>query len=150
MTLDQKDKTILKILQNNARTANAEIARHMSMTASAIYERVKKLEKAGVIKRYEARLDPAVLDLNLLAMVLITLFDLTKMRDTGKELSKFEKIQEIHYIAGKGSIMAKVRTSGTEDLEMLLDSINLIDNVKMTESTIVLKTEKETSALFLE
>ncbi|MDD3716264.1 MAG: Lrp/AsnC family transcriptional regulator [Candidatus Marinimicrobia bacterium] len=148
--LDQKDKVILRILQNNARTSNAEIARHMNMTASAIYERVKKLEKAGVVKRYEARLDPAVLGLNLLAIVLITLYDLTKMRATGKELAQFDKIQEIHYIAGKGSIMAKVRTSGTEDLEKLLDSINLIENVKMTESTIVLKTEKETSALYLE
>ncbi|MCF7832528.1 MAG: Lrp/AsnC family transcriptional regulator [Candidatus Marinimicrobia bacterium] len=148
--LDQKDKVILKILQNNARTSNAEIARHMGMTASAIYERVKKLEKAGVVKNYEARLEPAVLGLNLLAIVLISLYDLTKMRDTGKVLAGFDKIQEIHYIAGKGSIMAKVRTSGTEDLEKLLDSINLIDNVKNTESTIVLKTEKETSSLYVD
>jgi Lrp/AsnC family leucine-responsive transcriptional regulator len=148
--LDQKDKIILKILQENARTSNAEIARHMGMTASAIYERVKKLEKAGIVKHYEARLEPSVLGLNLLAIVLISLYDLTKMRDTGKILAGFDKIQEIHYIAGKGSIMAKVRTSGTEDLEKLLDSINLIDNVKNTESTIVLKTEKETSSLYVE
>lgn len=148
--LDQKDKVILKILQNNARTSNAEIARHMGMTASAIYERVKKLEKAGIVKAYEARLEPAVLGLNLLAIVLISLYDLTKMRDTGKVLAGFDKIQEIHYIAGKGSIMAKVRTSGTEDLEKLLDNMNLIDNVKNTESTIVLKTEKETSSLYVD
>ncbi len=148
--LDQKDKIILKILQENARTSNAEIARHMGMTASAIYERVKKLEKAGIVKNYEARLEPAVLGLNLLAIVLISLYDLTKMRDTGKVLAGFDKIQEIHYIAGKGSIIAKVRTSGTEDLEKLLDSINLIDNVKNTESTIVLKSEKETSSLYVE
>jgi len=148
--LDQKDKIILKILQDNARTSNAEIARHMGMTASAIYERVKKLEKAGVVKAYEARLEPAVLGLNLLAIVLISLYDLTKMRDTGKILAGFDKIQEIHYIAGKGSILAKVRTSGTEDLEKLLDSMNLIDNVKNTESTIVLKTEKETSSLYVD
>jgi Lrp/AsnC family transcriptional regulator, leucine-responsive regulatory protein len=148
--LDQKDRIILKILQDNARTSNAEIARHMGMTASAIYERVKKLEKAGIVKAYEARLEPAILGLNLLAIVLISLYDLTKMRDTGKVLAGFDKIQEIHYIAGKGSIIAKVRTSGTEDLEKLLDSMNLIDNVKNTESTIVLKTEKETSSLYVD
>ncbi|MCD6337463.1 MAG: Lrp/AsnC family transcriptional regulator [Candidatus Neomarinimicrobiota bacterium] len=148
--LDQKDRIILKILQDNARTSNAEIARHMGMTASAIYERVKKLEKAGIVKAYEARLEPAILGLNLLAIVLISLYDLTKMRDTGKILAGFDKIQEIHYIAGKGSIIAKVRTSGTEDLEKLLDSMNLIDNVKNTESTIVLKTEKETSSLYVD
>ena len=148
--LDQKDRIILKILQDNARTSNAEIARHMGMTASAIYERVKKLEKAGIVKAYEARLEPAVLGLNLLAIVLISLYDLTKMRDTGKVLAGFDKIQEIHYIAGKGSIMAKVRTSGTEDLEKLLDNMNLIDNVKNTESTIVMKTEKETSSLYVD
>ena len=148
--LDQKDRIILKILQDNARTSNAEIARHMGMTASAIYERVKKLEKAGIVKAYEARLEPAILGLNLLAIVLISLYDLTKMRDTGKILAGFDKIQEIRYIAGKGSIIAKVRTSGTEDLEKLLDSMNLIDNVKNTESTIVLKTEKETSSLYVD
>ncbi|MDZ7796352.1 MAG: Lrp/AsnC family transcriptional regulator [Candidatus Marinimicrobia bacterium] len=148
--LDQKDKTILKILQQNARTSNAEIARQMGMTASAIYERVKKLEKTGTVKSYEARLEPSVLGLHLLSIVLISLHDLAKMRDTGKVLAQFDKIQELHYIAGKGSILAKVRTSGTEDLEKLLDSINLIENVKMTETTIVLKSEKETSGLYLE
>lgn len=148
--LDQKDKIILKILQQNARTSNAEIARQMGMTASAIYERVKKLEKTGTVKNYEARLEPSVLGLHLLSFVLISLHDLSRMRETGKDLAAFDKIQEIHYIAGKGSILAKVRSAGTEDLEKLLDSINLIDNVKMTETTIVLKSEKETSALFLE
>ncbi|MCK4812912.1 MAG: Lrp/AsnC family transcriptional regulator, partial [Candidatus Marinimicrobia bacterium] len=98
--LDQKDKVILKILQKNARTSNAEIARNMGMTASAIFERVKKLEKAGVVKDYEARLEPNILGLGLLAFVLISLRDLTKMRDTGKVLTQFDKIQEIHYIAG--------------------------------------------------
>jgi Lrp/AsnC family leucine-responsive transcriptional regulator len=148
--LDQKDKIILKILQQNARTSNAEIARQMGMTASAIYERVKKLEKTGTVKNYEARLEPSVLGLHLLSFVLISLHDLSRMRETGKDLAAFDKIQEIHYIAGKGSILTKVRSAGTEDLEKLLDSINLIDNVKMTETTIVLKSEKETSALFLE
>jgi Lrp/AsnC family transcriptional regulator, leucine-responsive regulatory protein len=148
--LDQKDKVILKILQDNARTSNAEIARHMNMTASAIYERVKKLEKTGVVKKYEARLDPGILGLDLLAFVLISLYDLTKMRDTGKALARIDKIQEIHYIAGKGSMLAKVRAAGTGDLEKLLDNINLIDNVKMTESTIVLTSEKETSSLYVE
>jgi Lrp/AsnC family leucine-responsive transcriptional regulator len=148
--LDQKDKVILKILQDNARTSNAEIARHMNMTASAIYERVKKLEKSGIVKRYETRLDPGVMGLDLLAFVLISLYDLTKMKETGKALSRLDKIQEIHYIAGKGSMLAKVRASGTADLEKLLDNINLIDNVKMTESTIVLTSEKETSKLYVE
>ena len=64
-------------------------------------------------------------------------------------IATFDKVQEIHYIAGKGSILAKVRTSGTDDLETLLDDINLIDNVQMTETTIVLKSEKETSGLYL-
>lgn len=147
--LDTKDRVILKILQKNARTSNAEIARQMGMTASAIYERVKKLEKAGIVKQYEARLDPNVMNLGLLAFVLISLDDLTKMRKTGSVIATFDKVQEIHYIAGKGSILAKVRTSGTDDLEKLLDDINLIENVQMTETTIVLKSEKETSGLYL-
>ncbi|MDD5581899.1 MAG: Lrp/AsnC ligand binding domain-containing protein, partial [Candidatus Marinimicrobia bacterium] len=55
--------------------------------------------------------------------------------------------QEVHYIAGKGSILAKIRTAGTLDLEQRLDQINQIKNVSFTETTIVLKTDLESMSL---
>ena len=57
--IDEIDRRILMILQRNARTSNADIARAVAMAPSAVLERVRKLERKGVISGYEARIDPA-------------------------------------------------------------------------------------------
>jgi len=145
--IDAIDEQILTILQENARTPNAEIARHIGMTASAIFERIKKLEKQGIIKSYEVRLCPDRIGLPLLAFVLISLNEISKMHMTGKQIAEIPGVQEVHYIAGKGSILAKIRTAGTLDLERRLDQINQIKNVSVTETTIVLKTDLESMSL---
>ena len=67
--IDEIDRQILNILQQNARTSNAEIARQVGMAPSAVLERIRKLETRGVIRGYEARIDPEALGLNLLAFV---------------------------------------------------------------------------------
>ena len=54
--LDETDRQVLSILQANARTSNAEIARQVGMASSAIYERIRKLEERGVVEGYEARI----------------------------------------------------------------------------------------------
>lgn len=145
--IDAIDEQILSILQQNARTPNAEIARYIGMTASAIFERIKKLEKQGIIMGYEVRLCPDKIGLSLLAFVLISLNEISKMHMTGKEIAQIPGVQEVHYIAGKGSILAKIRTAGTLDLEQRLDQINQIKNVSFTETTIVLKTDLESMSL---
>ena len=69
--IDETDLQILKILQSNARTPNAEIARQVGMAPSAILERIRKLEQRGVIQGYEARIAPEALGLGMLAFVAV-------------------------------------------------------------------------------
>ena len=69
--IDEIDRKILNIIQSNARASHNEIAKEVGMAASAIFERIRKLEKRGIIQGYETRLDPKALDLGLVAFIFI-------------------------------------------------------------------------------
>jgi Lrp/AsnC family leucine-responsive transcriptional regulator len=69
--IDEIDRQILSILQQNARTSNAEIARQVEMAPSAVLERIRRLEARGVIQGYEVRINPEALGLDILAFVFV-------------------------------------------------------------------------------
>src|SRR5262245_64381253 len=69
--IDAIDARILTILQENARTSNAEIARQVDLAPSAVFERIRKLEERGVIEGYGARVNPKAMGLPLLAFVFV-------------------------------------------------------------------------------
>jgi len=69
--LDQVDYKILRLMQDNGRINNADIARELGMAPSAILERVKKLEQKDVILKYSAKINPAAVDQELLSFIFI-------------------------------------------------------------------------------
>ena len=85
--IDEIDRRILMILQDNARTSNADIARAVSMAPSAVLERVRKLERKGVITGYEARIDPSKVDLDLTAFTFVKTDEPVGAIDTGQQLA---------------------------------------------------------------
>jgi Lrp/AsnC family leucine-responsive transcriptional regulator len=149
--IDEIDGKILKILQENARTPNAEIARQLGMAPSAILERIRKLEARGTLRGYEARVDPEAVGLNLLAFVLVRASELPGKAVTGRHLAEIPEVLEVHHIAGEDCYMVKVRTRGTAALGRLLQQrFGAIPSVTSTRTTIVLGTVKETALLPLE
>src|SRR5215207_8620542 len=106
--IDAMDYKILNILQKNARTPNAQIARDLGMAPSAILERIRKLEANGVIQGYEARIDPETLGLHLLAFIAVRSEDLGEHR-VGERLAQIPGVQEVHHIAGEDCFLVKVR-----------------------------------------
>lgn len=142
------DREILTILQENARTSNAELARQLGMTPSAIFERIRKLEARGLIRGYEARLDPRALGLGLLAFVLVRTDERLGMAQTGEVLATIPEVQEVHHIAGEDCYLVKVRTADTASLGRLLrERFGAIESVRSTRTTIVLSTLKESAQL---
>ena len=148
--IDDIDRKILNILQENARTSNADIARQVGMAPSAILERVRKLERRGVIQGYTARVNPQALGLGLTAFTFVQTQEKVGSVDTGDLLAAVPGVQEVHYAAGVASFLIKVRVEDTAGLARLLKEIGLIPTVRDTNSTIVLLTVKETSRLPLE
>jgi Lrp/AsnC family leucine-responsive transcriptional regulator len=146
--IDTTDREILKILQLNARVSNAEIARQVGMAPSAILERIRKLEARGVIKGYEARIDPEALGLNLLAYILVRTKDFGGEVRTGEALARIEEVQEVHHIAGEDCFLVKARVRDARTLGRLLrERFAGGGGISTTRTTIVLETLHETTRL---
>lgn len=146
--IDSTDREILKILQQNGRVSNAEIARQVGMAPSAVLERIRKLEARGVIQGYEARIDPAALGLDLLAYIFVRSNDVGGELRTGELLSRIEEVQEVHHIAGEDCFLVKARVRDARTLGRLLrERITTSGGVTSTRTTIVLETLHETTRL---
>jgi len=142
------DGKILRILQDDARISNAEIARRVGLAPSAVLGRVRKLEARGVIRGYSARLDPAQLELGLTAFIFVTALEPLSENRAGEALAALPEVLEVHYIAGDDCYLAKVRVRDPEHLGWLIrDRFGAIEGMNRTRTTIVLSTLKETAEL---
>lgn len=149
--IDGIDRKILSILQSNARASHSDIAKDVGMAASAVFERIRKLEKRGIIQGYETRLNPQALDVGLVAFISVRAQERIGSLETGKQLARFPEVLEIHDVAGEDCYLVKVRVADTEALGAFLrDKIGSIDAISSTRTTIVLTTVKETAQLPLE
>jgi Lrp/AsnC family leucine-responsive transcriptional regulator len=145
--IDETDLKILTIIQSAARTSNAEIARRIGLTPSAILERIRKLEENGVIQGYFARVAPGALKLGLLAFIFVRTDDQRGLIEASA-LACFPEVLELHDIAGEDCFLMKVRVENTEALgRFLRERLGTIPAVRSTRTTIVLETVKETTDL---
>ncbi len=148
--LDQIDRGILGLMQENARISNADIARELTMAPSAVLERVKKLEQKNIILQYTTRLNPKALHQNLLAYIFIKAADGLGCSSTALELAKVPEVQEVHHIAGEDCYLVKIRTNDSASLmDLMRNSLGKIPNILSTRTTIVLETVKEQQQLVI-
>jgi Lrp/AsnC family transcriptional regulator, leucine-responsive regulatory protein len=142
------DRKILTILQRNARTSNAEIARQVGLAPSAVFERIRKLEERGVLQRYTARIEPHEVGLGLVAFTFVRSNDRPGGIQTAEKLAEIPEVLEVHHVAGEDCFLVKVRAADTESLGRLLrERLGKIGTITSTRTTIVLETVKETSEL---
>jgi Lrp/AsnC family leucine-responsive transcriptional regulator len=150
MTIDDKDRKILNLLQQNARMPNVDIARALKMAPSVVFERLKKLERNGVIQSYEVRLNPTMLEKGMLAFISVRTDEHVGGMETAKRLAKIPEVQEVHHISGEDCYLVKVRVADTQDLSRVMrEHFGKIKSIRSTRTTIVFETVKETIALAL-
>ena len=146
--IDEIDRNILQLLQENARMSNAEIARRVEMVPSGVFERIRKLEARGMIRGYEPRLEPKELGFGLVAFIFVRAEESVGSSQAGARLAEIPEVQEVHHIAGEDCYLVKVRVADTEALGRLLrDRFGAVPEVRSTRTTIVLRTVKETAQL---
>lgn len=142
--IDEIDGSILAILQYNARTSQAELAKAVGLAPSAILERLRKLEAKGIIKDYVALIDPRVVDRGLLAFVAVRTAEHGPEMPSAIELGRIPEVLEVHHVAGDDCYLLKVRARDAEHLGQLLrQQIASTPSVISTRTTIVLETVKE-------
>jgi len=146
--MDRTDYQILKLLQENARLSNSEIARQIGMVPSGMLERIRKLEENGIIQEYTARLKAEALDLGLIAFVFVKSTEPPGSIDTAQKLADLPEVLEVHHVAGEDCYLLKVRLKDNRSLAAFMrEKIGAIPTIVSTRSTIVLDTIKETSKI---
>jgi len=145
--IDEIDRRILELLQEDARIANAAIARDVGLAPSAVFQRIRKLEDSGVIRGYHAHLDPASLGQGLMAFIAVQTGEGARARKTAEMLSSIPEVLEVHRVVGEDCFLLKVRVRDAEALGALLDEkIQRLPPVASTRTTIVLSTAKNVLA----
>jgi DNA-binding Lrp family transcriptional regulator len=139
MTIDDVDRKLLAALQDDAGQSYAALGQAVGLSAGSAHERVRKLKAAGVIRRTTVEVDPVALGNGVLAYVLLDADAWMGDEPTLRALRAIPAVQEAHIIAGPASVLVKVRTATTEDLQSALRALHQIDGVTSTQTIVVLE-----------
>ena len=146
--IDGIDRQILTLLQENARLSNAALAKEVGLTASTVHERVKKLEKKGIIKGYVALVDAEAVGKPIAAFIRLSV----GVSSEGYVESKNQVMNvclvepdviECHGVAGEDCYVLKVRAASPKALEKLIERIRCQAAISRSITSIVLTTFKE-------
>jgi len=140
--LDEIDKNLLRILQHDAKTSYSKISGKLGISEATVHLRIKKLLKLGVIKRFQAIVDPEKVGKGVLAIVAITVTP-QKYEEVLEKLKEMPEIYEIYDVTGEYYTITKVRVSNREELARVLDTIGAIPGVESTRTMYVLRVIKE-------
>ena len=140
--VEEIDRKILGLLCRDGRISFTELSKQAGLSVSATHQRVRRLERRGLIKGYAAVIDPADAGLPLTAFVSIKPFDPAAPDDAPQRLAHLAAIEACHSVAGEENYILKVRVASPTDLEDLLQEIRASAGVS-TRTTIVLSTPYE-------
>ncbi len=144
--LDPKDHRILSLVQRDGKMSQAEIAKRVGLSAPAVNERLKKLEQAGVIRRYAAHVDARAVGASVTAFVEVFIEHPRYEAAFLERVMKLDEVMECHHITGEFSLLMKVRVRDIESLQhLLLRQLNGMEGVRQTRTVMVLSTVKEES-----
>ena len=138
--IDGIDKIILRQLIKEGRTPVLNIARKAGVSGAAIHQRIKKLEKSGLLEGTKALINPKVLGYNTIAFIGIFFDHAARYNEAIIELEKIPQVIECYYTTGTYSLLLKVMTMDNEHLMTILNgTIQNIKGIARTETFISLK-----------
>lgn len=140
--MDSIDIKILNLLRENSRINASQIGEQVNMSVSAVIERIRKLESAGIIKRYTAILDAKMLGKGTTAFISIRLEHPKYNESFIENVLNQSEIVECYYLTGDYDYILKVMTASTESLARVLNGIKSIRGVALTRTLVVLSTIK--------
>lgn len=150
MELDAIDRRILKVLQDDAKTTNVDLARKINLSPSPTLARVKNLENRGVISRYVGLVDPAALGLKMNVFIQVSLErqESAALERFEQEVSRFGQVMEVYLMTGDEDYLLRIVVPDIQTLErFILDHLTKIPGIKKIRSSFALKQVKYKTAL---
>ncbi|SNR44072.1 transcriptional regulator, AsnC family [Lutibacter agarilyticus] len=150
--LDKIDQQILMLLQQNSKMNIKEIALKVGLTTTPTYDRIKRLEKSGIITRYVAELNKEKVGLDLVVFCQVTLQVHSKKLITQFEnaVEKMPEVIECFHIAGNFDYLLKIVTPNIKSYQFFLkNKLSVLESVANVQSNFVMSTVKENSMLHI-
>lgn len=152
MKIDQLDKKILNHLQQDSKKTNKEISNDLGLSVTAVYERIRKLERAGVINKYVALLDPEKIEKGFMVLCQVKLTQhkkdfLTKFE---KEVNRLPEVIECLHVSGDFDYMLKVLVKDMDAYrEFLVTKLTTLDHIGSTKSIFTINKVKQSTLISL-
>ena len=147
--LDPTDRTLIMAMQDDCTQSLAALGERVGLKPPAVLERVRRLERSGIVLGYHAQIDARAAGLDIGAFIGVGI-------DHPKYMAAFEKavlaipaVLECHHVTGRHTLMLKIRTQNTESLHALISELRELPGVDRTETMIVLDTKLERTKIEL-
>ncbi|HIF49333.1 MAG TPA: Lrp/AsnC family transcriptional regulator [Cytophagales bacterium] len=150
MKIDNIDRKILRMLQENSKITNAYLSKQIGLSPAPTLERVRKLEKKGIISGYHAQLNLSKIGLGVSTFVLVSLKEHNK-KNINIFLDKINKVNnviECHHITGTGDFILKVVSENIASYQkLMLDKVSEIEATDSLQSMVILSTFKDNKVM---
>ena len=150
LTLDAKDISILRLLQQNARITVKEISDTIHLSTTPVHERIKRMEESGVIKQYATLLDPKKVNRSLMVICYVSLKQHSKNAGDKfiKTINELDEVVECYNISGEFDFMLKVVTDNMDSYyDFHVNKLSSVENMGNVKSVFVMGVIKQTHKL---
>lgn len=153
MELDETDKKLIDLLQADSKKTTKQYAHALGLSSTAVYERIKRLERQGVITKYVALVDKKMVSRNFVVYCQVRLNQHVKdnVLQFEKEVMGLKEVVECYHLGGDYDYLLKIHVADMESYrEFMVTKLTAIKNIGSTQSSFVIKDVKHTTALPLD
>jgi DNA-binding Lrp family transcriptional regulator len=151
--MDKTDLEILRILQKDAKRPVKSIASELHLTSTPVFERIKKLEKSGVIEGYSARINREMLDLSLVVFCSVSLgaHDHTQLKKFAKDVKKLPEVVACYHVTGPFDYLLHVLVSDMKVYQQFIgEKLSKLDHIRQVQSFFVMTEIIENKGVLVE
>ncbi|CAA9200877.1 Lrp/AsnC family transcriptional regulator [Flavobacterium collinsii] len=151
MTLDTTDKKLLVLLQTDSKKTTKELSLKLNLSVTAVYERIKKLEREGIIKNYVALVDKTKIEKGFVVFCHLKLIQHTKefLTKFESEVIKLNEVLECHHVSGDYDYILKVLVKDMEAYrEFLVTKLTNLQHIGSTQSMFMISEVKNSTVIF--
>ena len=150
MKLDQVDIHLLNLLQADSKQTTKAFANALGLSSTAVYERIKRLERAGVVRKYVALIDKSKIDRDFTVLCHVKLIQHIKenVEQFEREVLKLEEVSECFHVSGDYDYILKIHVKDMQAYrEFMVAKLTAIQNIGSTQSSFVISEVKQTTAI---
>ena len=150
LKIDATDVKLLALLQGNCKKTTAAYAQQLHLSTTAVYERIKRLEKSGIVANYVALIDRQKVDKAYTVLCHIKLMQHIKefVLKFEREVLKLDEVVECYHISGDYDYILKIHVSNMEAYrEFMVTKLTAISNIGSTQSSFVINEVKHTTVI---